>query len=488
LSSIDQAVARIVTHCQRPSWFTPWDPGQVEASSGSGFIVDGGLVMTNAHVVADARLLLVFLHGDPNAHQAVVHAVGHDCDLALLRLLEPAALAGREPLPFGPLPRLRSTVETFGYPAGGRQISSTRGVVSRIELQYYSHPENEQHLAVQTDAAINPGNSGGPVVQDGRVVGVAFQAAFGLQGTGYFIPSEVVQHFLIDASGPRYRGFPSLGVRVQNLENPAARRQAGMEDQETGVIVDLVYPQTSADGQLRRGDVLLAVDGMPIANDGSIALPPYPGPLGTGPNGAGHAPPPDDGLADTLRMDLLVLVDRHQIDEVLQLRVLRDGQRLDLDLQLTAWPAVDRYAAKHDRKPRYFVYGGLVFVPLDLETMKTFGKDWRYKADKILLHEFLIRPCAELDLWRKEQVVLLRRLDHPVNAGLSWHQNLPVERVNGRPIRGLLDLVEAFANERGAYHVLEFTGDRLVVVDRLECERANPEILAQYGVNVDRNL
>lgn len=475
MNGIDQAVAKIVTHCQRPSWFTPWDPGQVEQSSGSGFVVDNGLIMTNAHVVADARLLLVFLHGDPNPHQAVVHAVGHDCDLALLRLLDPDALRPRHPLPFGPLPALRSTVETFGYPAGGRQISSTRGVVSRIELQYYTHPENEQHLAVQTDAAINPGNSGGPVVQEGRVVGVAFQAAYGLQGTGYFIPTEVVRHFQVDAEGPKYLGFPSLGVRVQNLENAAARAHAGMEQGESGVIVDLVYPQTSAEGRLEVGDVLLAVDGMTVANDGSVALPPFQGAASSG----------DE---DLLRMDLLVLVDRHQIGESLQVRVLRGGRRFDLDIPLLPWPAVDRYAAKHDRRPRYFVYGGLVFVPLDLETMKTFGKEWRYKADKILLHEFLIRPCAELELWRKEQVVLLRRLDHPVNAGLSWHQNLPVERVNGRPIRGLSDLVDAFAAETGAFHVLEFSGNRLVVLDRLEAERANPEILEQYGVNVDRNL
>jgi S1-C subfamily serine protease len=476
LPQIDQAVARIVNYSQRPNWFAPWDAAPVQQSSGSGFVVEGGLVMTNAHVVGDARMLLVFLNGDPNPHQAEVHAVGHDCDLALLRPIEPGVLEGRVPLEFGALPRLRSTVETFGYPAGGRQISSTRGVVSRIELQYYSHPENEQHLAAQTDAAINPGNSGGPVVQDGKVVGVAFQAAAELQSIGYFIPTEVVHHFRVDAaSGHGYRGFPSLGARVQNLENQAARAQVGMEPDETGVIVDLVFPETSADGHLRPGDVLLALDDVPIANDATVALPPHP------------AYPTTEG-SDDLRMDLLVLVDRHQIGESLHVRLLRDGVRMDLDLPLRGWPAVDRYAAKHDQRPRYFVYGGLVFVPLHLEVMKTFGYDWRSKADKILLHEFLIRPYAELDLWRKERVVLLRKLDHRVNAGMYWHQNLAVERVNGREIGDLSDLVQAFAANQGRYHVVECVGPRLVVLDREEADRAHAEILEQYGVTVDRNL
>lgn len=476
MPDIDQAVARIVNHSQRPNWYAPWDPAPAQQSSGSGFVVEGGRVMTNAHVVSDTRMVLVFLHGDPNPHHAVVDAIGHDCDLALLRPVEPGAFDHRAHLSFGGLPRLRSEVETFGYPSGGRQISSTRGVVSRIELQYYTHPGNEQHLAAQTDAAINPGNSGGPVVQDGKVVGVAFQAAADLQSTGYFIPTEVIHHFREDAAraGP-YLGFPTLGVRVQNLENPAARHSAGMETHESGVVVDLVFPGTSAEGWLRAGDVLLAVDGVPIANDGSVALPPHP----TYPGGE---------AADALRMDLLVLVDRHLIGDRLGVRFLRDGVHHEAEIPLLGWPGVDRYAAKHDRRPRYFVYGGLVFLPLDIEVMKTFGPDWRNTGDKILLNEHILRLYAEPDRWSKEQVVLLRRLDHRVNASLTWSQNQVVERVNGREIARLDDLVRAFGDHDGQFHVMELAGNRLAVLDRLEAERANPEILEQYGVTTDRNL
>src|SRR6185503_1712986 len=111
-----------------------------------------------------------------------------------------------EALEFGELPKVRSTVVTYGYPAGGEEISYTRGVVSRIELGPYSHIGNRRLLSVQTDAAINPGNSGGPVIQDDRVVGVAFQGISGLENTGFFIPPPVIRHFLEDISDGRYDG------------------------------------------------------------------------------------------------------------------------------------------------------------------------------------------------------------------------------------------------------------------------------------------
>lgn len=476
MGDLDRAVARIVTYSQRPNWYVPWEPSPVYERSGSGFVIEGGLVMTNAHVVSDARMLHVYLHGDPEPHRAVVHAVGHDCDLALLRLVDEGVLDGIAPLTFGGLPRLRSVVETYGYPAGGRQISSTRGVVSRIEFQSYRHPANEQHLSVQTDAAINPGNSGGPVVQDGRVVGVAFQASADLQNVGYFIPAEVVHHFRRDAAGASYQGFPSLGVRVTSLQNPAAHAAAGLSPTQTGVRIDRVYPASSAEGHLEVGDVLLAVDDVAVANDGSVALPPHP------------ALPRDADGDDLLRTDVLGLVDRHFLGEVLHVRVLRAGAVLDVGVPLVPWPGALRYAAQHDVRPRYYIHGGFVFVPLDFEMLRTFGSDWRSKADRLLLYEYEVRPQVDLELWRSERVVLLRRLDHPVNIGAYWHQNLVVERVNGQPVPGLEALVQAIETNPDPFHVFECAGDRLVVLDREAAAAAHTEILARYGVHQDRHL
>jgi S1-C subfamily serine protease len=164
---IERSVVRIVTYMQRGSWFTPWDMEAVSSGVGTGFVVQGGRVVTNAHVVADARHVLLFLYDDPVPHEARVVAAAHDADLALVEPVEPDLLEAVPKLQLGGLPKLRTVVETYGFPTGSDQLSSTRGVVSRVDMQVYVHSGVDRHLAVQTDAAINPGNSGGPVVQDG---------------------------------------------------------------------------------------------------------------------------------------------------------------------------------------------------------------------------------------------------------------------------------------------------------------------------------
>ena len=462
--SIRKSVVRLVNYAQRGDWLAPWEVTQVDQRSGSGFVVEGGTILTNAHVVSDSRLLLVFLDRDPTPHPAAVVHVAHDCDLAMVRLQDPAVLKAVPALPIGGLPRLRSVVETFGYPAGGTQISVTRGVVSRIDDQLYVHSGVDSHLTVQTDAAINPGNSGGPVVQEGRVVGVAFQAAGGMENVGYMIPTEVVRRFLRDSADGRYDGYPDLGIRTAGMENPAARRKAGMIGSESGVRVDAIDPGSSADGVLQEGDILIHVDGRPVANDGTV----------------------EDG---ELRIPFGLLADRRQAGEPVPLRVLRGGKRLDLSVALKVYPPYRRQANVYDVLPRYYVYAGLVFVPLDLEVAKTYGDDWIAKGDRPLLDALLHQPLREPALRLRERVVLLRALNHPVNGHVAWNRYQVVERVNGRTIDRLEDVIAAVESNDQEFHVIELAHHRrLCVLDRRAADAANAGILETYGVAEDRRL
>jgi S1-C subfamily serine protease len=460
---VERSVVRLINTTQHPSWFSPWAGGPVQRVTGSGFVIEGGWIVTNAHVVSDSRFLALFFNGDPNPHEGKVVVEGHDCDLALVRPVEPDLLKNVPALPIGDLPRLRSTVVTYGYPSGGDQITSTSGVVSRIDRQTYVHSMADGHLTVQTDAAINPGASGGAVIQDGKVVGVSFQNNKQLQSVGFFIPTEVVRHFLADAKGGTYRGYPDLAIRVATLENEAARRRAGMQADESGVRVDWIAPGGSAEGILRVGDTLLRVDGESIANDGSIK-------------------------SGELRLPFGLLVDRHQIGDDLSLRILRDGQHLDQTIPLKGFPLNLRWSNRYDLRPRYYIYAGLVFVPLDREMVKTFGDNWLSEANAELVYDLLIRPQGEPDFLRKERVVLLRRLDDAVNANLPFSKSIIVDRVNDKPIGSLEDLIEAFEGNHGTYHVLEFAYfGRTEVIDREAADKANARILRDYAVPEDRH-
>lgn len=461
---IEASVARIINYAQRPNWWAPWDMQPTRAGSGSGFVVSGKKIMTNAHVVSDARLLMVFLNNDPNPHPAKVAVIGHDCDLAVLELADPSLLDKIPPLEFGGLPALRSTVETYGYPAGGAQLSSTRGVVSRIETQGYAHSSADAHLAVQTDAAINPGNSGGPVIQDGKVVGVAFQGAQALQGVGFFIPVEVIRHFLDDVADGKYDGYPDLGVERSAMESPARRKRMGMADGESGIYVETVWPGSSAEGILRKGDVLLAAQGRVVANDGSVEM-------------------------DGMRFSVGRLFDLLQVGEKLKARILRDGKRLDVEIPMKLLPGRERRAFVYDRKPRYFVHGGLVFAPLEMETLRVYGDNWAQTADKELLREIRLGIYETPELYGRERIVLLRKLDAPVNAQMSLDRPMLVETIDGKRIDRLEDVVAAFEGDKSQFVVIQSTRPEwFVVLDRKQADEQNDEILAAYGVPKDRNL
>jgi S1-C subfamily serine protease len=420
--------------------------------------------MTNAHVVSDSRVLLIYVNGDPTPHEARVLWVAHDCDLALIEPLESGLLDDVEPLGFGGLPKLGSSVETYGYPSGGQRISSTRGIVSRIEMNLYSHSGLDYHLTGQTDAAINPGNSGGPVLQDGLVVGVAFQAAMGLENVGFFIPTEVVQHFLDDIADGSHAGYPSFGVTTSNLENPAARRRAKMRDAETGIRIDVVLPGSASDGVLEPGDVILEIDGYRIANDATVR-------------------------EGDIRLHFGVLLDRHQVGSVARTRVLRAGERLDLNVTMAAYPPLQRYANVYDKLPRYYIYAGLVFVSFDREMMKTYGDNWMSEADKHLLYEFFHRFMDEPERIHDEPVVLRGRLDPPPNANLGWYRNLIVDTDKGWKNQRLEDVIEAIETNQGTHQEFEFEYfGRFGVLEREAADASHSEVLERYAVPADRRL
>ena len=255
----ERSVVQIITFAQQPSWDAPWRFDAVRRLGGSGFVIKGKRIMTNAHVVSWARQIIVRRYQDPRPYLAEVEFVGHDCDLAVLRVEDGRFFENLEPLSFGGLPKVRSTVVTYGYPAGGEEISYTRGVVSRIELETYSHIGNRHLLSAQTDAAINPGNSGGPVIQDDRVVGVAFQGMPGLENTGFFIPPPVIEHFLKDIEDGHYDGIPQAGVRLAQLQNPAYRRLLRLPEDAQGARVDSLLPIPTTEQVLKEEDVILQI-------------------------------------------------------------------------------------------------------------------------------------------------------------------------------------------------------------------------------------
>ncbi len=457
---IQKSLVRITSTEIEPDYRAPWNTGAIGRGVGAGFVIEGPRIMTNAHVVSNTRYLTVERDGDPNKYPARVLFVAHDCDLALITVDAPEFYKNMPPLSFGGIPELESTVSAYGYPIGGERMSVTTGIVSRIDFQLYTHSAIDQHLAVQISAQINPGNSGGPVVQNGKVVGVAFQGYSGdvAQGVAYMIPTPVIHRFLTDIKDGHYDKYVDLGLSYAKLQNPAQRRYYGLPDDGRGVAVTTVIDAGSAGKVLKQGDVLLSIDDHPIASDAFVEL-------------------------EGKRVEMPEVVERKFKGDKVKFDILRDRKPQTVTITLdTVWPYLTE-GHYYDVRPRYLLFGGLLFQPLSRDMMEAYQV-----ADLRLRYYFDNFVQDQIYLQHPEVIVLTNILPDPTNTYLASYRASIVDEVNGRKILTLRDLAQAFAEATDRF-VVKMIGDGPpLVLDRKEVESARERIRTRYNVINEQNL
>ncbi len=457
---IQKSLVRITATSVEPDYKAPWNAGGLERGVGAGFVIDGNRILTNAHVVSNSRYLTVERDGDPNKYRARVLFVAHDCDLALITVDAPNFFKNMVPLKFGGIPALESAVSAYGYPIGGERMSVTTGIVSRVDFQLYTHSSIDQHLAIQISAQINPGNSGGPVMQSGKVVGVAFQGYSGdvAQGVAYMIPTPVINRFLKDIGNGRYDKYVDLGITYSKLQNSAQRRFLGLKDDDRGVLVNTVVSAGPSADILRPGDVLLAIDNHPIASDSNVEL-------------------------EGERADFQEVVERKFKGDSVKFDIWRDKQPMTVSIKLyTPWPYRIQ-GHSYDVRPRYVLYGGLLFQPLNLDLLEAYRP-----TDLRLRHFFEYFVLEQLYLAHPDVIVLTNILPDPINTYLAPYRGGIVDEINGKKIRTLDELASALA-ETPEQFVIRMIGDGPpLVLDRNKVEAARERIKTRYNVLNEQNL
>ena len=269
--------------------------------------------------------------------------------------------------------------------------------------------------------------------------------------------APIIRHFLDGIDSGKHEHVPGLGISTQNLENPLLRRQVGLREDQSGVLLITLEHDGSAWGVLRPGDVLLAVDGHDIANNGTVRF------------------------RDRYRTRYDVVLGSHYVGDEIGLEILRDGQRREVRVQLKK---LERLVPRcqYDTEPTYFVYGGLVFQALTRDFLTTWDKWWN-KAPKEFLHYYYsgVRTAS-----RHEVVVLSQILADEINIGYEHLYNEGVALVDGHEPKSMADFVARVEASDGVVEI-RTTSDGVAMFEAAEARAASERILARYHIPRDRS-
>lgn len=455
-AEVRDSVVKIEVTSRSPDYFRPWTKRSPSRSSGSGVMISGGRLLTNAHVVQYASQIEVQPSGSSTKHEARVVVVAPEMDLALLEFDDPAIAAALPPLEIdAALPELRQDVTVLGYPVGGDELSITEGIVSRIEYaEYYYYSRG---LRIQIDAALNPGNSGGPAVSDGRLIGLVFSTIEEADNIGYLIPSEEIETFLADVEDGRYDGKPSIrgDVYLQRLENPTLRERLSLDRSVTGIMARTT--KGAPEGGLRPWDVVTHVGPLPVDNQGFARV------------------------SDSLRLAFGYFVPRFATDAGVPLTVFREGESIGLTVPTERDSHRVLTLLGHDY-PEYFVWGPVVFSGASQELVWS-GR--RMNQLLISTQSPLLGRLRDRQAFDQEQIVIIpnRLLPHRTSRGYGTVAMSVVETVNGTAVRNLPHLVELLRDASSKYIEIDLGGTyETLVFDRDETEAATEEILSDEGI------
>ncbi len=243
-------------------------PSQPENSLGSGVIVsDQGLILTNNHVIATADEIEIAL-SDGRKMSAKVVGTDPDTDLALIKVdadhLPAITFASSDKLNVG------DVVLAIGNPFGVGQ-TVTQGIVSALGRSHLGI--NIYENFIQTDASINPGNSGGALIDaDGNLVGLnsaIYSRSGGSMGIGFAIPATLARQVMeqIVAQGNVTRGW--IGIEAQDI-TPELADSFRLSKVQGALVAGVLRGSPAERAGLRAGDILLAIEGKPVIDSGSM--------------------------------------------------------------------------------------------------------------------------------------------------------------------------------------------------------------------------
>ncbi len=453
------SVVRVNSTIQAYDFFRPWTKKNPFSRRGLGVLIEGGKVLVTAELVGNHTYVELEKAATAEKSTAVVERVDYESNLAIVRPADPAFLDGMKPLPLDSGARVGDRASVLQLEANG-EIAETPGTLTSITLAGYPM-DNMGLLVFRLSAPLQQrdGSFTLPAVREGRLLGLLMRYDARSQ-TADIIPPAVILHFLADAGSGKDARFPRAGLAFAPTRDPQLRRYLGLT-QPGGVYVSDVLPGGSAKkAGLTQGDVILAVNGHPIDQDGNY----------------------DDKEFGRIGFSHITNTASYPGD-IATFKIFRKGDVIEVPVTLEAKDQKTALSESFvmDEAPKYVILGGLVFLELSRAFLQEWGGDWVKEAPQRLVYHDAFQQEFPAD--RGKVVFLSQVLPSPDSVGYERLENLIVRKLNGREIKSLADLAEAAKHPIDEFQKIEFEEDPgQIFLDAGSIEKNSQRLQSEYAL------
>lgn len=464
-TSSQPPVVRVNVTSQSSNFVQPWRRTPPAIRQGLGVVLMDGRILVTAELVANHTYVELEKPETALKAPAEVEVIDYDANLALLAAPAADFLQSIPGAKLDDSVQVGDKVEILQLEQNGKSVR-TAATVTTAEVGPYPVDENaflvfKLSLPLQT----RENSFTVPAFRDGRLVGLLMRYDPRSQ-TADSVPAPVIEQFLKAASRQPYAGFPRAGVTFSDTRDPQLRRYVKLPNGNGAYVTKVLPGSPAALAGLRQGDVILAVDGKVIDQDGNY---------------------------EDARFGRISLA--HYISTTLQagqkvpVTVWRDGAEKELELAVAPRDRSRMISQPYifDEQPRYVIVGGLVFTELSRQFLREWGPNWPREAPLKLV--YMDRFQSELPPDTGKIVFISSVLPGPNTMGYDELGFEVVKSVNGRDIHSLEDLAAAVDAPEGAFHKIKLAEDPGMVVLDVQGSKAEEERIKQeYGLESMRQL
>jgi S1-C subfamily serine protease len=457
--SNNASILRVNSTNQAHDFFRPWTKKAPFARRGLGTLIEGGRILVTAELIANNTFIELEKAATAEKSSATVERVDYESNLAVLRPTDPEFIAGMKPMALDRGVRVGDRATVLQLEPNG-EIAQTIGTVTSIAVGPYPL-DNMGLLLFRLSAPMQQrdGSFTLPAVRDGKLLGLLMRYDARSQ-TADLISSPVIEHFLSEAGKESYGGFARAGLAFATTRDPQLRRYIGLTEPGGVYVTDVMTGGPGDKAGLREGDILLAVDGKAIDQDGNY----------------------EDAEYGRIAFSHVTNTLTHPGDTI-AFRVFREGKIQEVPVKMEARDRSKILSESFvvDRAPRYVVLGGVVFMELSRPYLQEWGGEWPKEAPQRLVYYDAFQN--ELPQERGKIVFISQVLPSPDTIGYEGLDNLVVSKVNGREIRSLDDLAEAAKHPVKGFQKIELEEDPGVLfLDAAAIEANRDKLIKKYSL------